>query len=66
MKVLWILYVIACPNCDIQLVNTYETKQECLRYKKSNERMRQGIYGYYGYPYYDPTRFECEKQETIQ
>ena len=57
MKTLWILYMLACPLCDIQVINTYETKKECLQHKKSNEQMRLGIYRYT-----DPTRFECEKQ----
>ena len=74
MKVLWILYIIACPNCEWEVVKnyklescgwdctydkwevvtSYETSQECVREKKRQERIRNGI-GYWN----DSARFEC-------
>ena len=82
MKVLWILYIISCPNCEWEVVNTYKTEscgwdcthdkwevvtsydtsQECIRHKKSYERIRQAI-GYLN----DPARFECvDIHELVQ
>ena len=29
MKVLWILYIISCPNCEWEVVNTYKTDLFC-------------------------------------
>ena len=46
--------MIACPNCEWEVMNTYDTKVECLREKKYQERMRSGI-GYWN----DSARFEC-------
>jgi len=74
MKVLWILYIIACPNCEWEVVKnyklescgwdcthdkwevvtSYDTSQECVREKKRQERIRNGI-GYWN----DSARFEC-------
>jgi hypothetical protein len=54
MKVMWILYMIACPNCEWEVMNTYDTKVECIREKKYQERIRSGI-GYWN----DSARFEC-------
>ena len=74
MKVLWILYIIACPNCEWEVVNhyklescgwncdtgmwkvvtSYDTKKDCVREQKRQERMRSAI-GYWN----DSARFEC-------
>ena len=54
MKVIWILYMIACPNCEWEVVNTYDTKVECIEQKKQTERM-WSVMG----SWYDASRFEC-------
>ena len=82
MKVLWILYIISCSNCEWEVVNkfkaescgwdcksgewevvtSYDTEKECIKEKRAQERIRQGI-GYWN----DPSRFECvEIHELVQ
>jgi len=75
MKVLWILYIIACPNCEWEVVNTYKTYSKCqfdctydkwevvTSYDTSQECVKEKRYQERiraGIGYwYDPTRFEC-------
>ena len=56
MKVVWILYMLACPNCEWESIISTDTKIECMKQKKFAESIRSGI-GYWN----DPTRFECSK-----
>jgi len=75
MKVLWILYIIACPNCEWEVVNTYKTYSKCqfdctydkwevvTSYDTSQECVKEKRYQERiraGIGYwYDSTRFEC-------
>ena len=57
MKTLWILYMIACPNCEWQEISKHETVNECRLHQRRGERMRSAI-GYW----HDYTRFECVRK----
>ena len=57
MKAFWILYMIACPNCEWQKISTHETVKDCVREQKHKERMRSAM-RYWN----DPVRFECAKE----
>ena len=61
MKVMWILYMIACPNCEWEVMNTYDTKVECIEQKKQTERM-WSVMG----SWYDASRFECVNIHELQ
>ena len=75
MKVLWILYIISCPNCEWEVVNTYKTDSTCqydcthdkweivTSYDTSQEcireQRRQERMRSAIGYWNDPTRFEC-------
>lgn len=75
MKALWVLYLIACPTCEPEVVKTYETENcsydcdsgkwiEVTNYDKLKdcirERKRQERMRS-GIRYWnDPSRFECK------
>ena len=82
MKVLWILYIIACPNCEWKVVNTYKTDSTCqfdCTYDKwevvtSYETLQNCIREQRrqermrkGIGYWnDPARFECIEIHELQ
>jgi len=53
----WILYMIACPNCEWKDVYMHKTLKECVMDQRDRERSRSAI-GYWN----DPVRFECKKE----
>tara|TARA_B100000214_G_C23731858_1_gene519171 strand:+ start:165 stop:425 length:261 start_codon:yes stop_codon:yes gene_type:complete len=77
MKALWVLYLIACPNCEPEVVQTYKTENcsydcdngkwiEVTNYDKLKdcirERKRQERMRS-GIRYWnDPARFECREK----
>jgi len=74
MKVLWILYIISCPNCEWEVVKNYKLEscgwncdtgmwEVVTSYDTSQEcvreqRRQERIRAGIGY-WNDPTRFEC-------
>jgi len=77
MKTLWILYLIACPNCEWEIVKTYEMKcsgWECasnkwnviesydtLRDCRRAQEEQERIREGIGY-WNDSARFECMRK----
>ena len=57
MKTFWVLYILACPNCEWKDVYMHKSHKECIRDQRHRERMRSGI-GYWN----DPARFECREE----